>query len=392
MIEPSPQKAVAEDMSKTVSNDVLKRKARLGREEHQARVMSPARALRLSLARAADDLFDMALTVSGIHSEQLAQSGLLRALDDEMLLLVLDGPGGILGVASVDIQVLSGLIEMQTMGKVIATAADARLPTQTDAAMVAPLLDAVLLEFAENLSSDDQFKWTKGYRFGARIENARMMGLLLEAQDFHCFRIQVDMANGAKRGEIMLSIPVPEADVPMPGDKRGKRGVDKDAVYETLGQGAFQAAEAVLDVVLHRMSLPLSELGALKAGDVLNLPRESLSETRLEVGKEHPVGYCHLGQINGFRAVRLIPTGNRSGRRESGDGQRETAATNVGHMADGSGSMASDLSALSAAASNGLSSAPGPALSNQSDPLMDGVSDLPDLSDLPELAMGGSAG
>ena len=51
---------------------VLQRKARAGNEERQARSMTVPKSLRVGLAKAGDDLFDMALAVIGVTLEKIS--------------------------------------------------------------------------------------------------------------------------------------------------------------------------------------------------------------------------------------------------------------------------------------------------------------------------------
>ncbi|MDQ2091386.1 FliM/FliN family flagellar motor C-terminal domain-containing protein [Marimonas arenosa] len=420
-------------MDEAERTHVLQRKARSGREEHQARVMTPPRALRLSLARVADELFGLPLSVSSIHVGETGQDGTVAGFADDHLIVVLDGPEGSIGAVSVDLAVLSGLIEMQTTGHVVPRDPDPRMPTQTDAALVAPLIDGMLAGFAENLSEAPETGWARGFRFGAMIEETRLLGLLLEALDFHVFRLQVDLGGGARSGEIMLALPVvaaPQADCPDPGAGAvAERATGAGGCSLRLGQGALMDAEACLTAVLHRIRLPLAEIGALRPGDVLHIPRTALAETRLETGTERNGIACRLGQINGHRAVRLnagaggaaaaaadadamswpqpptMPEPRRSepaqiaaaigATEEAPDPDRERTqaggAAVTGqrdHHADPAApnSLPEDLHATEAAAGVGNESAPvlpgAPDLPDLSDP-----GDLGDVSDLPELAL-----
>lgn len=400
-------------MGESGTNKVLQRKARSAREEHAARVMSPARALRLALARAADDLFDLALTVSGVQVALVAQDPLLAMFDDERLLMVLDGPDGALGAAWVDMQVLGGLIEMQTMARVQPHAAAPRPPTQTDAAMFAPLLDAMLAGFAENLADAGGNDWAEGYRFGARIESARMLGLVLDAADFHVFRMEVDLS-GAKRGEILLALPVKvRAEMEAVAGQSGAGDDDAEMTPVVLRQGALMRATVRLDAVLHRLQLPLAELAQLKPGDTLTLPHDALRNTRLEAGKARPLRRCQLGQINGFRAVRLLPRPNQvPAERDGDDGDmaagkeerrlgRPGAAGAVGETIDAAiapprpaGTKARAAELASTYPDDDVLDAPTGHLSDGhaprpgDDDRLGDLRDFSDLSDLPELALG----
>ena len=297
-------------MGETDRTDVLRRKARSGREEHQARVMSPSRALRLALARAADDLFELDLTVNAIGLEGVTQAEAVGAFGDDDLLMVLDGPDGAVGAASVEVSILAGLIEMQTMGCVLSSRPEPRTPTQTDAAMVAPLLDASLAGLSENLEMEPAAQWVDGMRFGARVESVRMLTLLLEATDFQLFRLRIALGDGAKEGSVLIALPVP---LPPPPEGQGE---DPDATHVgriNLGQGALLTAEAPLTAVLHRLRMPLAEISKLQPGDRLEIPRAALAETQLETGTKSIAHSCTLGQMNGFRAVRLTASGESIG-------------------------------------------------------------------------------
>lgn len=399
-------------MGTTDRSDVLRRKARSAREEHQARVMSPQKALRLAMARAADDLFEMALTVRMIQLDKVAQADALAAFRDDTLLMVLDGPEGAIGAASVDGAVLAGLIEMQTMGQVMSSGGDRRAPTQTDAALVAPLLDASLAGFTENLVGEVEAQWAEGVRFGARVETVRMLSLLVEVADFHLFRLHVALGENAREGEMVIALPV---DVPVEPE-----GPCEDAQLcegrLSLGQGAFLTAEAPLNAVLHRIRMPLAEVAMLKPGQRLLIPRAALKETRLEAGTDSAARKCRLGQFNGFRAVRLTLAPEAAG--QSGEAERQTieedgqghnlasageltgrstrdvTGETPGRQGDSSGANgAQDAGGLAQEAT--ALSVPEPlragdfgAVSGAQADVLPDLPDLGDLADLPELALG----
>ncbi|WP_161594544.1 FliM/FliN family flagellar motor switch protein [Marimonas lutisalis] len=360
--------------------------------------MSPARAMRLALSRAAEDLFELALTVSGVQIIRAGQDAVLSSFDDTQLLMVLDGPDGALGAAAMDVQMLAGLIEMQTMGQVLPRPADPRAATQTDAAMAAPLLDAALAGLRENLEGQAAALWAEGFRFGARIESARMLGLLLEAPDFHLFRLALDIGPGAKQGEMVLALPVrphaqENASAQTPGTEQADKGTHAGALQ--LGQGALMVAEAPLEAVLCRLRMSLSELGKLTPGEVLSIPRDALAKTRLEAGRDRPLGECRLGQINGFRAVRLTTPAPDPSAKESAapdapqvlpdEAMPDAKGQRIGGVAAGENSNAPGLPAPMAAA---VAADPDTADTPREMGPMEELTNLGDLSDLPELSLG----
>lgn len=211
--------------------------------------MSPARALRLGLARAAAQLHDLPLQVTAVQRSCLAQDDIAAACDSGMLLALLDGPEGARGAIGLDPALVAALIEVQVMGAVGTRAPEARALTPTDAAMVAPWLDAALERVDQALAEaavDPPDRWLTGYRFGAMAEDAAALALALDAARFHLLRLTVDVALGRRIGTLLLALPA------------------APPVAEARPEAAVSAAESFLHVpadlrvIAGRLSLPLS--------------------------------------------------------------------------------------------------------------------------------------
>ena len=124
---------------------VLQRKATVGRQEHQARAMTLPKSLRVGLAKVADETLHMALAVIGITQERWAGDEIKDKLDDQSLMLLLDGPTGGTGGAVMDFALVSALVQQQTTGRVATSPAAERKMTETDAALCAPVLEKLFL-------------------------------------------------------------------------------------------------------------------------------------------------------------------------------------------------------------------------------------------------------
>jgi flagellar motor switch protein FliM len=98
-------------MSSTNSVSIIHKKARVAREDFDLRAMSPAKAIRLSLARRADDLFDLPVVVKTLEQMRVTTDELTKELDEQGMLLLLDGANGRRGVASMDGNFISAVIE-----------------------------------------------------------------------------------------------------------------------------------------------------------------------------------------------------------------------------------------------------------------------------------------
>ena len=265
--------------------------------------MSPQRALRLATEKTADEDLSLVLSVGGIDRSGAGHADLIAMLPEAALLLLLDGPEGGLGVMVVDPALLASLIEVQTVGQVLPRAVPDRALTRTDAAMAAPLAEGILHRLSQHLADHPDRHWACGYRFGAMIEDRRSVGLALDAADYHVFRLSLDIGQGARQGAILLALPVRP-------DPAEAAAADAEQAARRL-QARVLEAPVRLDAVLCRVSMPLSSIGGLAAGDLLNLPADALREVTIEAGGRRRIATARLGQIDGLRALRLTGAGLR---------------------------------------------------------------------------------
>jgi flagellar motor switch protein FliM len=279
---------------------VIHRKARPARDGCESRAMSSAKALRLSLARAADTLFDLALTVATVEQQRARLDQIDGILPEDGLILLLDGSGGARGAVCLDQQMMAALIEVQTTGRVRKGTAQPRPPTRTDAAMMAPLVDALMDGVDAEMGAEVDGYQPRGFCFGDRVDDLRSLALTLDAPAFEHFRVTVDLGPGAKTGWLDLLLPV-RADPP-----KRPAASDRSAPDTAQMSDVILGAPVVLDAVLARLSLPLREACALKPGQTLPLDRETLTATRLVTAGGHLVAEARLGQVNGWRALRLV--------------------------------------------------------------------------------------
>lgn|GEM_PF-350731 len=381
------------------AHGVLRRKARSGRSGYEARVMTPARAVRLALARAAEKLFDLPLVVTGVQVGRVTQEMVLEQINDEWLITVLDGSDGAVGVSAIDMPFLGALVECQTLGRVLPRPSEAREPTQIDAALFAPLIDLTLSAMSEELVPHDDDIPVRGFRFGARIDCVRMLGLLLQAPEFHLFRLDVELGDGAKYGEMVLALPL-QSHTAIAGASGGAQGsdtrqLDREQQAGFKEQGSLMGAEVSLDAVLWRYAMPLPAIRALAVGDVLDFPKDALSRVQLHTQTDCLPGSFQLGQRNGFRAIRVNAhemqreRGSElaAGTRQVSDAPPATEASMPAHWHEKS-AQGMDLSQDHEASAK-LQPRDDSAthdLSSTSPETGDQVSDLPDLSDLPEFS------
>ncbi len=287
-------------MDTQVTGSVIKRKASVARSEFDARVMSAAKSLRLALAKVADRMLELAVTVATVEQLRISHEEISGQIDDEGILLLLDGANGVRGAAWLDPQFLTALIEIQTTGMVRNTPATARRVTRTDAAIVAPILDAVLDLFDSQLADALGDYVPLGCRFGDMLEDKRALVLALDAPDFDLYRLTLDIAEGAKTGQLVLMLP---------HIKRAERAESAEQA-EGGGEAGLEAnaleAQVVLTTVLARINMPLNEICNLSPGMRLPLDASCLKKAQLLSCGGHVAAQVSVGQLGGMRAIRLL--------------------------------------------------------------------------------------
>lgn len=278
---------------------ILKRKLAAAQRSAQGGAMTALRALRLSVARAGDDLHDLPLGVVGGRQSRLLPDDLEGILSDDDLLIVLDCPGGMTGAVSLQLSMVASVIQQQTMGQVAERAPDPRAFTETDAAMCAPLIEGMLSRARDLVEGEGGGNCFQGLRFGARGEDVRSLLLALRARRYRVFWLTLDIALGRHQSELVLVLPDTDEDHADPSD------TERDAA-QRAGQSPMLDVPTEVRAVLARFRLPVSTLNGLRLGDTLPVPRDRLDETTLISVTGRVVARGRLGQMNGHRALRLM--------------------------------------------------------------------------------------
>lgn len=300
-------------MTTTETTSVLERKLAAARDGAQSGGRSVLGALRLAMARTAAKLCDLPLAVIGAKQARCVLEDLGPFLADDRLLVLLERPDGQAGAVCLDANFVTALIQQQTMGQVSKLTGITRAFTGTDAALAEPLIEAMLARAANLAEQPPDQRCLQGYRFGARVEDARSLLLLLEADRFRVFDLTIDIAGGVGQGAVCLVLP----DMPEDPQAANASGAKQQPKGPHLDQ-AFGSIRADLTAMICRIRLPLSELAAMRPGDVIPLVREQLKETELISIDGQCVAVGRLGQVNGLRALRLNETPSQAGQQLPG--------------------------------------------------------------------------
>lgn len=263
--------------------------------------LTSSRAVRLALTKAAHESIGLVLTVTSVAEAEGTLDETLAALDDDLLLVELLRRDGLVGLAAIDQELRTAIVEMQTIGALIPKPAVERRPTATDAFLSLPLLQAFLGAFPATVAGTSLDGWGDDVLADAKIPDLRTAGLMLADVRFRTVQMSVDFGVADRQGVLQIVLPVIEIPV--------GQGLPKPSPvdWHSALQDSVMEAPAGLEALLHRVTLPLAALRRLKVGDVLPLTGCTVSSVRLLAADGQTVAQAKLGQMGGMRALRLEP-------------------------------------------------------------------------------------
>lgn len=255
----------------------------------------------LALARAVQEEMSVALRLTGFRLERCSLGELVERLPEVALICALDeGAGEATGVAVLDAVLMAGMVEAMTTG--VVTPADrgaGRRPTRTDAALLAPVLDRALAALEAGAGEAGLADLARGFRFAATVDGARGLSLLLEDVPYRLLAAEADIGAGARQGMVLLAIPEGRA-------VGGLLAAATDSDFSAQLAHQVGGAEARLDAVLLRLTLPLGTVMGLQVGQELSLPRADIARIFFEGLDGRRVATGKLGRNGSLRAVRLV--------------------------------------------------------------------------------------
>ncbi|MEP1767700.1 MAG: FliM/FliN family flagellar motor C-terminal domain-containing protein [Sulfitobacter sp.] len=363
-------------MSEEQTTTLIQRKAQKGREAYAARAMSLPRALRLTAAKLADQMMGLPVGVLGVTRQITAAAKLVERLEKPWLTMLMDGPGEQAACVMIDPVLASGLVQQQTMGKVMAAPEgdDPRKPTDTDAALCAPFIEK-LLSGAANLPEEEaERNLLRGYRFGVLAREPRHAQMALEANQYEVVELTLDLAAGTRTGAIWLILPEPaveepEQDEEIEGPIEGATG--------GLLVGNVMELHAELTVALTQLKLPLQQVSNWQVGEVLPLNLSNMAHALVLDANGAALSRGTLGQIDGQRALQV----EQKRAKQHNQPRRRAADREELDLPDVTGRRAEDEPALDP--TFGLEDDQDLGVPSMSD--VDIFGDIDDLADLPEL-------
>ncbi|MGB0905195.1 MAG: FliM/FliN family flagellar motor switch protein, partial [Mangrovicoccus sp.] len=282
-------------------NSVLRRKAGANRAPAEFGEMTPAKAIRLSLSKAGQDILRVAVSAGTVEEQRLTLDKMSEAMPEGAMILLMHGPKDCRGLVGLDVTAMTAVVEALTTGRVTKNEAADRKPTATDALICLPFLSSTMAGFGERLKDETAGSWATGFVPDEAIGDLRRLPLLLEDEEYRMQTIPVDFNAGAKSGKMVVVMPW-----------RGRYSKfreeieeDSDELWEDALYQAVLPAKAELEAVLYRKKMTLTDVAQFTPGTLIKIPLRSIGEVSLENLDGEKVATVRLGQSQGFRAVRI---------------------------------------------------------------------------------------
>lgn len=292
------------------------------------------RLLPRSFIRAASRVADMVARASVRSSRGVALAELVDLPEAEGFAALLKGPEGPPGLVIFDPPAFSSVIEAMTIGTLSHKAPALRRATETDAALMADLVDAILTEVDAHPDPADPF--APGFRQDRLIDDLRLLDVMLEDVPFSLTVLEVELlAEGTvRKGVFTIALPEPAPEMPAFSDfdMSFDEGPVHDVHWERALEASVMTAPAQLGAVLGRVRLPLAEVMALGVDSQVTLPLSQLEEVQLEGLDRTVLAMGRLGQYRGMRALRLTALPD--------DGGSDTGSDALADIDEGEGALA----------------------------------------------------
>jgi flagellar motor switch protein FliM len=260
-------------------------------------------ALRVAFGRMASDCPGLDAVVQSVDIRQGALAEWLDLMESGMFLALLEGQGERIGLMTACPMLMTGMIEAQTTGRVDTAIPPRRKPTRTDAGLIAPLIDAFLRQIDQRCADLAQADLVSGYVYGSYLDDPRPLGILLEDGMYHILHLRISLGFGAKEGDLLLILPNPAP--ARPGRRDAATEMEAERDWQARIEAAISSSEVVLNAMLGRVQITLTDALRLRPGDILRLPESALEALTLETLDHDAIGIGRLGQARGQRALRL---------------------------------------------------------------------------------------
>lgn len=277
------------------SASVMKRLARSAGAAPQP--ASASAILARAMRRACDRSAGLDVHIADAGARELNFEDAIALVDPSDLLIELTQDGSLAGCVVITGELRAAIVEAQTMGAVNPKKAEPRPSSGADAALCLPVVVQLTDELRPQAVGTQIEGWLDKLELGQRLASTRILELTLTNETMGCIEIVCKIIGTKREARLFYLPPLPEHEPAAPAQD----GED----WVKLWRPVAQSVPAKLEAVLHRMVVGVAQVEQFKPGDVVPLTGAKVTDLRLVDGTGAVVTKGRLGQISGFRAIRV---------------------------------------------------------------------------------------
>lgn len=186
----------------------------------------------------------------------------------------------------------------------------ARSVTAIDCGLCEDFIHVLMAAFEESLQFNLRTELQGAMTLAQFEQHVTMVRIAPEHSDVLCLRISLDMGEAARSGDFDLVLPLSVLDAyraaATPAGARDPSA--KPDIWSRRMAQAASDAPVRIEAILHRLQLPLADIEALQAGDLLPLPGDCREQVEVRIEGQRgdaPLASGRLGAVPGAKAVKL---------------------------------------------------------------------------------------
>ncbi|MEP5758869.1 MAG: FliM/FliN family flagellar motor switch protein [Litoreibacter sp.] len=241
--------------------------------------------------------FELNVEVPEIDVRRVETEKALESLPEISVTLLLSSADQEFGLCVINGELNDGLIEQQTLGRVIKSLRGDRAVTQIDAALCEVFVRKVLATMEEDLAAVPQAAAVLGYVCDKAQFDREELALTLTSQQMDVLKVTLDLGPDVKTGFVEFWFPAKGAVI-------SPDGMISNPVGPRLCPHVLDV-EVGVKAMLDPVPIALGKMMDLKVGDIVEIPREALVSARIMDQRGVLMTRARLGQLDGRRAARV---------------------------------------------------------------------------------------
>lgn len=258
-----------------------------------------AKTMRLAFVRSIEKQIGLEIVVAGFCMEKMSLAQVAGGIGETDMIFMTQGPQGALGLVLLDANLVSGFLEQMITGRVVPGAGSERKPTKTDAAIMTDILAGIAKQFEGGLKQVSNDLPISGFRAANLLDDGRAVSLALEDVEYRTIHLALDMAQGAKVGNIRMVFPWDRV-------TPASAGATNANAWANDWEKVVKNTHVAIECVLLRLPMSLEQVSGWQIGDVIPVPVQAVGQIAITGRDGRKVGMGRLGQANGKRAIRIV--------------------------------------------------------------------------------------